>query len=95
MRWSQESHGVAQSVINAHLGARGRIDLGLGGSSWSLGGSPGTLEAHPGAVNAYSGDLETHTKVLEVYSGESGLNLNLWSLTLRRVYSPGDLEAHP
>ncbi len=42
---------------------------------WVLEAHLGVLEVHPEAVNAYTGDLETLTKVLELHSGDSGLNL--------------------
>ncbi len=42
---------------------------------WVLEAHLGVLEVHPEAVNDYSRDVETHTKVLVVYSGDSGFNL--------------------
>ncbi len=59
---------------------------------WVLEAHLGVLEAHPGAENAYSGYMETHTKVLEVYSGDSGLNLERGAyLTLRRGFQKKSL----
>ncbi len=67
---AMESHTASYMLIlEPGVERAGALEAHLGVLEVHLG------EVHPGAVNAYSGYVETRTKVLEVYSGDSGLSL--------------------